>query len=338
MSYFRCVKCFVVNNSEIYYYIISWLTRRRYCQLFIIAKFDTICGSQISQYLQSLCTYWVTFCSATYHNGMYLKYVPCLWLRSLPYNWHPRPPCSSERWFSKHALLCLLVNADKGKVNNPVGTNTQYCASCLQCAALPLSWSKGSTSWDEWDKEINWREIVRCLVRRQRWENASDHGITSMKAKLWRICLVYADSRAVRASLYYLLCLQPFVLGGMGKSSCNRTTHKGHATHKNKWQQAGNNAIISGDCTILSHMYIDFSILQSHSHTHTRAHADIPTHPHTPCVKCEKVMSLVQLLRVLASCCLQPCNKAKRKMKEARFKTQYSHHGDDFVAGLLSGM
>ena len=85
-------------------------------------------------------------------------------------------------------------------------------------------------------------------------------------------------------------------------------------------------------------MYIDLSILQSHSHTNTRAHAHIPTHPHTPCVKCEKVMFLIQLLHVLASCGVQLCNKAKKKMKEARFKTQYSHHSDDFVARLMSGI
>ena len=109
--------------------------------------------------------------------------------------------------------------------------------------------------------------------------------------------------------------------------------------HKNKRQQAGNNAVISGEfvhqlspaCII-----IDFSILQSHSNTctHTCAHGHTPT----PCVKCEKVMFSIQLLCVLASCCVQPCNKAKTRMKEARLMIQYSHNSDDFVARLLSGI
>ena len=88
---------------------------------------------------------------------------------------------------------------------------------------------------------------------------------------------------------------------------------------------------LSATCII-----IDFSILQSHSNTctHTRVHGHTPT----PCVKCERVMFLIQLLRVLASCFVQPCNKAKTRMKEARFKIQYSPNSDDLVARLLSAI
>ena len=109
--------------------------------------------------------------------------------------------------------------------------------------------------------------------------------------------------------------------------------------HKNKRQQAGNNAVISGEIVHRlspTWIIIDFIILQAHSHTctHRRAHGHTPT----PCVKCEKVVFLIQLLCVLASCCVQPCNKARTRMKEARLKIQYSRNSDDFVARLLSGI
>ena len=158
MSYFRCVKCFVVNYGEIYFCfmanqpfegIASCSSLLNLIQLVALKFLNTynLCAlTELHSVLLSITM------SCTWSMFLVCGYVHCPIIDTLIHH------AAAKDGFRRTPFLCLLVNADKVKVNNPVGTKTQYRALCLPCVALPLSWSKGSISWDEWHKEITRRE------------------------------------------------------------------------------------------------------------------------------------------------------------------------------------